>query len=45
MHELLHSAISSVNYSAVLEGLAEVIASAFLMNAYPPGIHGRADSP
>jgi hypothetical protein len=45
LKELLNSAMPSVNHSAVLEGLVEVVASAFLMNAYPPGMHGRADSP
>ncbi|CAI7631192.1 unnamed protein product [Penicillium pancosmium] len=40
LHEFLHSAMSSVNHSAVPERLVEVVASAFLMNAYPPGMHG-----
>ncbi|CAI7631371.1 unnamed protein product [Penicillium pancosmium] len=40
LKELLNSAMPSVNHSAVLEGLVEVVASAFLMNAYPPGMHG-----
>ncbi|KAJ5976458.1 hypothetical protein N7481_010165 [Penicillium waksmanii] len=40
LHELLHSAMSSVNHSTVPEGLIEVVASAFLMDSYPPGMHG-----
>ncbi|KAJ5974892.1 hypothetical protein N7481_008599 [Penicillium waksmanii] len=40
LHELLQTAMSSVNHSAIPEGLVEVVASAFLMNAYPPGMHG-----
>jgi hypothetical protein len=43
--EFLQSAMSSVNHSAVPEGLVEVVASAFLMDAYPPGMHGMTDSP
>ncbi|CAI7602506.1 unnamed protein product [Penicillium pancosmium] len=40
LHKFLQSAMSSVNHSAVPEGLVEVVASAFLMDAYPPGMHG-----
>lgn len=45
LHDFFQSVKCSINHSAILEGLVEVVASAFLMNAYPPGMHGRADSP
>lgn len=45
LHEFLQSVKCSENHSAILEELVDVVASAFLMNAYPPGMHGRVDSP